>query len=48
MAVDTLGHLLALPVTPARKQNRARFEPLTAQVHDVTGEAITVAFVDQG
>jgi len=48
MAVDTLGHLLALHVTPADEQDRAQVAQLTAQVQDVTGEAIEVAFVDQG
>ena len=48
MAVDTLGHLLALHVTPAHEQDRTQVEQLTAQVQEVTGEAIEVAFVDQG
>jgi transposase len=48
MAVDTLGHLLALHVTPANDQDRAQVEHLTAQVQEVTGESIEVAFVDQG
>jgi transposase len=47
MAVDTLGHLLALHVTPADEQDRAQVAQLTAQVQDITGEAIEVAFVDQ-
>jgi transposase len=48
MAVDTLGHLLAWPVTPAHAQDRAQVAQLTAQVQEVTAEAIEVAFVDQG
>lgn len=48
MAVDTLGHLLALHVTPANEQDRAQVAQLTAQVQDITGDAIEVAFVDQG
>jgi transposase len=48
MAVDTLGHLLALHATPANERDRAQVEQLTAQVQDVTGEVIEVAFVDQG
>jgi len=48
MAVDTLGHLLALHVTPANDQDRAQVEQLSAQVQEVTGESIDVAFVDQG
>jgi transposase len=47
-AVDTLGHRLALRGTPAHEQDRAQIEPLTAQVLEVTGEAIEVACVDQG
>jgi hypothetical protein len=45
MAVDTLGHLLALPVTPANEQDRAQVEQLTTQVQEVTGEAIEVALL---
>jgi transposase len=48
MAVDTLGHLLAWHVTPANDQDRAQVEQLSAQVQEVTGESIDVAFVDQG
>lgn len=47
-AVDTLGHLLALVVTPANEQERAQVEELAAQVQEVTGETVAVAFVDQG
>ena len=48
MAVDTLGHLLALLVTPADEQDRAQVADLAAQVQEATGETIEVAFVDQG
>ncbi|HET8627917.1 MAG TPA: IS5 family transposase, partial [Thermomicrobiales bacterium] len=48
LAVDTLGHLLALPVTPADEQDRAQVADLAAQVQEATGETIEVAFVDQG
>jgi transposase len=48
MAVDTLSHLLAWHVTPADAQDRAQVAHLTAPAQDVTGEAIEVAFVDQG
>jgi transposase len=48
LAVDTLGHLLALKVTPANAQDRAQVADLTAAVQDATGEAVEVAFVDQG
>ena len=47
-AVDTLGHLLALHVTPANAQDRAQVERLSAAVQEVTGESVAVAYVDQG
>jgi transposase len=47
-AVDTLGHLLALVVTPANAQERAQVAALAAAVQEVTGDAVDVAFVDQG
>ena len=47
-AVDTLGHLLALVVTPANDQERAQVAELAAKVQDVTGETVRLAFVDQG
>ena len=48
MAVDTLGHLLALHVTPANEQERAQVAELASQVQAVTGGTVEVAFVDQG
>ena len=48
MAVDTLGHLLALHVTPANAQDRARVEALDAAVQEATGETVELAYVDQG
>ena len=48
MAVDTLGHLLTLLVTPANEQDRAQVAQLAKQVQEVTGESVEVAFVDQG
>ncbi len=47
-AVDTLGHLLALHVTPATDQDRAQVGTLAAAVQAVTGETVTLAYVDQG
>ena len=47
-AVDTLGHLLALHVTPANEQERAQVAILAAAVQAATGDAVEVAFVDQG
>src|SRR5919204_5706780 len=48
IAVDTLGHLLALLVTPANEQERAQVAELAARVQEVTGETVEIAFVDQG
>ena len=47
-AVDTLGHLLALKVTPANEQDRAQVAELSQAVQAVTGQNVQVAFVDQG
>jgi transposase len=47
-AVDTLGNLLALTVTPADEQERAQVAQLAAKVQEVTGGTVEVAFVDQG
>lgn len=48
MVVDTLGHLLALHVTPANEQDRAQVEELARQVQEVTGHNVQVAYVDAG
>jgi transposase len=48
VAVDPLGHLLALHVTPADEQDRAPVEELAEAVQEATGESVEVAFVDQG
>jgi transposase len=48
LAVDTLGHLLALHVTPANEQDRAQVAQLAKQVQSVTGESVAIAFVDAG
>ena len=48
MAVDTLGHLLAVQVTAANAQERAQVRSLAQEVQYVTGESVTLAFVDQG
>jgi transposase len=47
-AVDTLGHLLALVVTPANEQERAQVAERAAAVQAVTGETVELAYVDQG
>ena len=48
LAVDTLGHLLSLHVTPANEQDRAQVSELAASVQEVTGHTVELAFVDQG
>lgn len=48
IAVDTLGHLLALKVTAANEQERAQVATLAQQVQEVTGGNVEVAFADQG
>jgi transposase len=47
-AVDTLGHLLTLHVTPANAQDREQVAQLTAAVQAATGNHVELAFVDQG
>ncbi len=47
-AVDTLGHLLALRVTPADAQDRDQVAALLAEVQEVTDNRVEVAYVDQG
>ncbi|MHA6924893.1 IS5 family transposase [Ralstonia pseudosolanacearum] len=48
MAVDTLGHLLAVHITPANEQERAQVAELARQVQQATGQTVKVAFADQG
>jgi transposase len=48
LAVDTLGFLLALHVTPANEQDRAQVAELAQEIQEVTGESVELAFVDQG
>jgi transposase len=48
IAVDTLGHLLALYVTPANEQDRAQVQALAQHVQEVTNQSVEIAFVDQG
>jgi transposase len=48
IAVDTLGHLLALHVTPADEQDRAQVEVLCESVQGATGESVELAYADQG
>jgi transposase len=46
MAVDILGHLLALHVTAADAQARSQVSTLAAKVQEATGDTVEVAFVD--
>ena len=48
LAVDTLGHLLALHVAPADEQDRAHVGQLAAAVQEATGDSVEIAYVDQG
>jgi transposase len=47
-AVDTLGMLLAVVVTPANEQERAQVANLSKQIQEVTQESVKIAFADQG
>jgi transposase len=47
-AVDTLGHLLVLRVTPATEQDRAQVEELAEALQEATGESVELAYVDRG
>jgi len=44
--VDTLGHLLALFVSPANEQERAWVGELARAVQETTGESVDLAYVD--
>jgi transposase len=48
IAVDTLGHLLALHATPADKQDRTQIKKTAKAVQKATGKKIEIAYVDQG
>lgn len=48
LAVDTLGHLLALLVTPANAGDREQVAALAAAVQEATGSTVELAYVDQG
>ena len=48
LAGDTLGHLLAVLVTPANAQEREQVAALAAAVQEATGQTVELAFVDQG
>ncbi len=46
--VDTLGNLLTLKVTAANEQDRSQVADLAAQLQEVTGKSVKLAWVDQG
>ena len=48
VAVDTLGNLLALLVTPANAQERTQARKLARQVQAATQRSVKLAYVDQG
>lgn len=48
LAIDTLGHLLSLHVTPASEQDRAQVGQLAQAVQEETGHSVELAFVDAG
>ncbi len=48
IAVDTLGHLLALTVTAADEGDRTQVAALAKEVQQVTGNTVELADVDQG
>jgi transposase len=48
LAVDTLGHLLALHVTPANADDRAEVGRLAQAVQETTSHSVDLAYVDQG
>lgn len=48
IAMDTQGNLLALNVTAANEQERGQVTALAAEVQQVTGQTVELAYVDQG
>jgi hypothetical protein len=48
VAVDTLGHLLALYVTAASEQDRAQVKRRAAAVQEATGDSVELGYGDQG
>lgn len=48
LAVDTLGQLLAVTVTPANEQERAQVAELAAKVQEATGDAAAAAAEQHG
>ena len=48
LAVDTLGYLLALRITPANEDDRSAVAVLAEAVQDATNQSVDLAYVDQG
>lgn len=48
LAVDTLGHFLALHVTSANVDDRAEVERMAKAIQAATDQSVEIAFVDQG
>lgn len=48
LAVDTLGQVLAVVVTPVNEYDRAQMTALAQRIQEVTGDTMEVAVVDQG
>lgn len=48
MAVDALGHLLAMHITQANEQERAQVALLCDAVQEATGQPVKLAWADQG
>jgi transposase len=48
VAVDTLGHLLALRVSPANEDDRKQVEKLSEEIQKATAQNVEIAYVDQG
>src|SRR4028118_2233930 len=48
VAVDTLGHLLDLKVTPANEDDRTQVKALSEELQEATGQNVEIAYVDQG
>lgn len=48
LAVDTLGHLLALHATTANADDRAEVGRMAKAIQAATGDNVDIAFVDQG
>lgn len=48
LAVDTLGNLLTLVVTPANEQERHQVDELCQKVQEITQNSVSIAWVDQG